>query len=128
RGEPAAARRGEPVVAPQPVVHDLFPVHVDQPVSPEAVECRVEGARPQPDPPLGDVGDLADDPVAVLAAVGERGEDQERRLLHRPDSHMTSIYRSSVYGKSTESGVGYRSRVTVAYHCAERRRTQRMSR
>src|SRR5450755_2620811 len=96
-GELLRACRREPVVATQPALHHLFPVHLDAPVNAQPVQGRVQRPGPQPHPPVRDRCDIGDDPVAVLAASSQRRKDQEGRLLHRPPRHTTTIYRPTVY-------------------------------
>jgi hypothetical protein len=94
------APRGEPVVPAQPPVDDLFAVHRDQLVGAEPVQGGVQGPGAQLDLAAGDVPDVGDDPVPVLGAVGQRGEDQEGRFLHGPRGHADFIYRLASYCKS----------------------------
>src|ERR1700689_1824278 len=92
-GEPPGAGGREPVVPAKPPVHDLFPVPPDQLVFAEAVQGGVQGPRAQPELVAGDLLDVGDDPVPVLAAVGQRSEDHEGRFLHRTHGHTDVIYR-----------------------------------
>jgi len=48
---------------------------------------------PELDPARGDLSDVGDDAVTVLAPLGQRGQDQERRFLHRTVAHVFVIYR-----------------------------------
>src|SRR5262249_30922866 len=99
-GESLLAFGREPVIATQSTVHDLLAINGDQVVFAKSVERRVQSPGPEPNAPLRDLLDVVDDPVAVLAASSERGEDQERRLLHAPLAHGTNIYRSTDYPSS----------------------------
>ena len=91
--EPPGARGREPVVPAQPPVHDLFPVYPDQLVRAQPVQGGVQGPRAQPEQAAGDLPDVGDDPVPVLAAAGQRGEDHVGRFLHRTCTHTDVIYR-----------------------------------
>jgi hypothetical protein len=92
-GKQVRALGSEPVVAAQPVLDDLFPVHRYQFVHPEPFQRGVQRPGTHPHPAAGDLPDVGDDPVAVLAAGGQRGEDQEGGLLHGPMCHTHFIYR-----------------------------------
>ena len=48
--EPLGTRPGEPVVAAQPAVHDLFAVYLDEPIALEPVQRGIQGPGAQPDP------------------------------------------------------------------------------
>ncbi len=56
-------------------VHDLLPVHPDQPIGAQPVQGRVQRPGAQPDPATGNLLNVGDDPVPVLAAIGQRGQD-----------------------------------------------------
>ena len=59
----------------------------------QAIQGAVQRPCAQPDPATGDLLDVNDDPVPVLAAVCQRGEDHEGRFLHRAYGHANVIYR-----------------------------------
>ena len=103
-GQRLLARGREPVVATQPAVHDLFAVDRDQLVLAKSVQRRIQRPGPQSDSPVRDLLDVGDDPVAMLAASGQRRQDQERRLLHRPSTHAENIYRTTNYGQASVGG------------------------
>ena len=84
---------GDPVVAAQPPVHDFLFVAGDQAIGLQPVQGRVQGARTEPDPAVGDPRDIGHDPVTVLGPRGQRGQDEERRLLHGLLAHRTCICR-----------------------------------
>ena len=55
-------------------------------------------------PPVRDLCDVGDDPVAVLAARGQRRQDQEGRLLHRPLRHIR-VYTGKLSMAASELGL-----------------------
>jgi hypothetical protein len=77
---------GEPVVPPQARRDDLFVVDFDEPTDAQPVERGVQRTGPQSDAAVGEPLEVLDQPVPVLRALGERGEDQERRF---PDRERT---------------------------------------
>jgi len=94
-GEPLGAAVREPVVATKPAVDDLLAIHLDEPVLAKALKGGVQRAGAQLDPPVRDLLDVGDDPVAMLAASGQRGQDQEGRLVYRLLAHRLTIYRAT---------------------------------
>src|SRR5205807_197654 len=73
---------GDPVVAAPPPVHDLLFVPGDQAIGLQPIQGRVQGARTEPDPAVGNPRHVGHDPVTVLGPRSQRGQDEERRLLH----------------------------------------------
>ena len=68
-GEALLARGRKPVVTTQPAIHDLLAVYLDQSVHAKPVQSRVQGSGTQSDTPVGDLLDVSDDPVTMLAAT-----------------------------------------------------------
>ncbi|CAM5270696.1 hypothetical protein SGLAM104S_02598 [Streptomyces glaucescens] len=88
----AYALVGEPVVAPEAALLDLLAVQDDQPAGGEPVQHAVQRADPQLHRPVGQLLDLAQDPVAVPRLIGQGRQYEERRLRHAPRCHAATIY------------------------------------
>ena len=91
--------RVEAAPTAQPTVHHLLPVGLDEALRGEPVQRGIQSARPELDPASGDAVDIGHDPVAVLRAIRQRREEEERRFLQRAVVHTDVIYRRSEYRK-----------------------------
>ena len=83
---PAGGR--DPVAASQSPVDDLLGIHLQGALADQPIERRVEGAGAQRDAPLGELGDRADDGVAVERRAREDGEHEQGGF----SDHAVGIY------------------------------------
>jgi hypothetical protein len=79
--------RDEPVVAAKPAGRHFFAVDADQPGRAQPVQGGLQGPDSERDPAAGDLLDVADDAVPVLAAARQRGQDQQGRFLQAVRGH-----------------------------------------
>ena len=76
---------GQPVVAAAPALDLLLARRLDQAVGGQPVQRAVERAGGEPDPPVGQLLDVAGDAVAVALALRQAGQDVQRLLGHAAD-------------------------------------------
>ncbi|MEO3780891.1 hypothetical protein ABGB16_29620 [Micromonospora sp. B11E3] len=87
-------------------------VWLDQSLVGEPVECAVESAGPQRQPPAGEGSDVADDAIAVHGLPREGGEDQEGGFLQRLGcSHSRNISAVELCRRQSGEKVVHRRRV-----------------